>query len=327
MANNLFRKYNQNRKTIWTVIIFVAFFVILLQTVFAIIRSSKNKEREQALEELNKQKNSTQINEVLNNEQNNITVPNTGASSSQNRESYRKTAQIELNKFVQYCNNGQIQEAYEMITSDCKQILFPTLQDFNNNYVQKIFTQKRTIKVENSMYGESIYKVSYYEDILSNGGYGQSNTLQDYVRIERTNEGYKFSFNKFLYLENIEKNENANLIYMKALQKQVYIDFEIYQIQITNNTQNTILISTRQEENSVYIVDEKEVTYPSNMDEQAIERLIVKPGATTMLNIKFNKMYNPERKINAIRFVDIVSDYEKYQRGEEVEKIKMNIKF
>ena len=214
-----------------------------------------------------------------------------------------------------------------MITSDCKQILFPTLQDFNNNYVQKIFTQKRTIKVENSMYGESIYKVSYYEDILSNGGYGQSNTLQDYVRIERTNEGYKFSFNKFLYLENIEKNENANLIYMKALQKQVYIDFEIYQIQITNNTQNTILISTRQEENSVYIVDEKEVTYPSNMDEQAIERLIVKPGATTMLNIKFNKMYNPERKINAIRFVDIVSDYEKYQRGEEVEKIKMNIKF
>ena len=101
MANNLFRKYNQNRKTIWTVIIFVAFFVILVQTIFAIIRSSKNKERQQALEELNRQKENIQVNQISNNEQNNTNVPNTGANSSQNRESYRKTAEAEMSKFVQ----------------------------------------------------------------------------------------------------------------------------------------------------------------------------------------------------------------------------------
>lgn len=319
---NLFRKYNQNRKTLWTSIIFVAFFVILLQAIFAIIRSSQNRERQERLAQANMQKNNTVVNQIT---EGNNTTSNT-VNSSDSRANYRKMAEQEINNFAQYCNSNQIEEAYNMLTTDCKQVLFPTINEFNNNYVQKIFTQKRSIKVEDSMYGDLIYKVSYYADILANGGPSQENTLQDYIRIEQKDQDYKLSLNKFLYSENISKIENTNAIYMKVVQKQVYIDYEIYQVQITNQTQNTLLLSTRKENNTVSLIDEKEVEYPANMDEQAIERLIVKPGATTLLNIKFNKIYNQERKDQAIKFLDIVSDYEKYQRGEETEKIRLSIR-
>lgn len=96
---NLFRKYNQNRKTIWTVMLFVAFFVILLQVIFAIIRSNKNRERQQILEQANKMQNTVQANQIQNE-----TNTNTATSSSNNRENYRKTAEKQINQFAQYCN-------------------------------------------------------------------------------------------------------------------------------------------------------------------------------------------------------------------------------
>ena len=49
MIHKLFRKYNQNRKTIWVVIVFIAFFAILLQAVFALIRSNRAKEQQELL--------------------------------------------------------------------------------------------------------------------------------------------------------------------------------------------------------------------------------------------------------------------------------------
>ena len=102
--NNLFRKYNQNRKTIWAVIIIVAFFVILLQVIFGLIRSSKQKMWQQLAEEANKQLQNGQANGV--GQENQVQQTNTepsNNSSSYIKEQYRKTAQFLFNQFAQYC--------------------------------------------------------------------------------------------------------------------------------------------------------------------------------------------------------------------------------
>lgn len=315
--NNLFRKYNQNRKTIWAVIIIVAFFVILLQVIFGLIRSSREKMWQQAIEEGNKQLQNGQVNEVGqgNSVRQENTVPNNN-SSNYIREQYRKTAQNILNQFVEYCNQNQIEEAYNMLTTDCKQVLFPTVNDFRQNYVSQVFREKRTAKVEESMYEDGIYKVSYLTDVLASGGNSNNNILQDYIRITKEEKEDKISINKFLYQEVINKTIDSNSIYMKLIQKQAYTDYEIYQIQITNQTNQSILVSKDQK---VYMLDERQVEYPSNMDEQAMQNLIVEPQKTTILNIKFNKMYNEERKTQAIYFTDIVTNYEQTLVGQEAQ--------
>lgn len=324
--NNLFRKYNQNRKTIWAVIIIVAFFVILLQVIFGLIRSSREKIWQQAIEEGNKQLQNGQVNEVGqgNSVRQENTVPNNN-SSNYIREQYRKTAQSILNQFVEYCNQNQIEEAYNMLTTDCKQVLFPTVNDFRQNYVSQVFKEKRAAKVEESMYADGIYKVSYAKDILASGGYAQDGTLQDYVKLEKTNNETKISLNQFIQKEVLNKEIVANSIYVKAIQKQEYINYEIYKIQITNQSNQTILISTREKNNAVYLVDQKNIEYPSNIDEQAEEKLVVKPQATTILEIKFNKMYNTNRREKAIRFTDIITNYDQYKINEQAEKIQIEI--
>ena len=324
--NNLFRKYNQNRKTIWAVIIIVAFFVILLQVIFGLIRSSKQKMWQQLAEEANKQLQNGQVNGV--GQENQVQQTNTEPSNNSNsyiKEQYRKTAQNIINQFAQYCNQNQIEAAYNMLTNDCKQVLFPTINEFKQNYANQVFNEKRTAKVEESMYGNGIYKVSYAKDLLTSGGYIQDGTLQDYVKLEQIGNETKISLNQFLQKETLNKEITTNAIYMKAIQKQEYINYEIYKIQITNQSNQTILISTKEKNNAVYLVDQNEVEYPSNIDEQALEKLIVKPQATTILELKFNKMYNTNRKTKAIRFTDVIPNYEQYKVEGQAEKVQMAI--
>ena len=327
--NNLFRKYNQNRKTIWAVIIIVAFFVILLQVIFGLIRSSKQKMWQQLAEETNKQLQNGQANGVgqENQVQQTNTVPSNN-SSSYIKEQYRKTAQNIINQFAQYCNQNQIEEAYNMLTDDCKQVLFPTINDFKQNYVNQVFSEKRTAKVEQSMYEDGIYRVTYAKDLLASGGYAQEGTLQDYVKLEQTGNANetKISLKEFLQKETFNNKETTtNSIYMKAMQKQEYINYEIYKIQITNQSNQTILISAKEKNNAVHLIDQKEVEYPSNIDEQAVEKLIVKPQATTILELKFNKMYNTNRKTKAIRFTDVITNYNQYKIEGQAEKVQMAI--
>ena len=64
-----------------------------------------------------------------------------------NDENYEQEESI-INMFVEYCNNGQVEEAYNMLSSDCKEALYPNQQSFENNYYKNIFTEKRTCNLQ-----------------------------------------------------------------------------------------------------------------------------------------------------------------------------------
>ena len=320
MINKLFRKYNQNRMTIWAVIIFVTFFIILLR-VFMSMSSKSNTQINNQL-----QTNNINTSQNTNNGKNNIAQNNTSNSIISSSNISNNKAEKIIGEFVNYCNKAEITKAYEMLTKDCKQVLFPSIQEFQANYIQKVFSQPKTAKVEQSMYGSNIYKVNYYHDnLLANGGYSQEATLQDHMVVLQEEGKSKLSLNKFIGIKAIAKAVNTNQIYIKAIQKQAYIDYETYQVQITNNTTNTILIADKQNSNQVCIIDEKEVEYPSNIAEQNIESLELKPNETTILNITFSKMYNVQRNIKTIRFSNIITNYEQYKQGEEPNKINILI--
>lgn len=279
MFNRLFSKYNQNRKTIWVVIIFIAFFVILLHTVFNILRTFKREEQQELLNSYYQ----SQTNSVINNsETNHITneteIPENITTSSSSKDI--------INYFIKLCNENKIEEAYNIISNDCKEVLFPTINDFRNNYYNKVFTKQKTAKIEESMYEGEIYKITYTSDLLANGGYKEE-TLEDYIYVTREDNEPKISLNKFIYIRNINKTASKDGISINILKKRVYIDYEEYQIQISNNTDDAIYITP--DETKVYLLDENDIEYTSNIDELQENATLIEENTSKIFDLTFYK--------------------------------------
>lgn len=84
--------------------------------------------------------------------------------------------------FINYCKQNETQKAYELLSRKCKEELYPTYEEFMNNYYNKIFNIKRTIQT-NYDREKNIYKINFYTDILESGGF--TNSMQDYYKIEQ----------------------------------------------------------------------------------------------------------------------------------------------
>ena len=287
MFNKLFRKYNQNIRTIWIVIIFVALFFILLQTIFSVIRNMRRTEQEQELNNYyQSQLNSETSNTEISNNEKPVEIPNDVAITS--------SSESIINQFVKLCNENKLNEAYDIISQDCKEVLYPTINDFKNTYYNKIFNMPRSARVENSMYEGEIYKVTYMTDLLSNGGYSGETTFEDYIYVTREDDEPKISLNKFIYIQDINKTASSNEISINILKKRVFIDYEEYQIQISNNTNNEIYITP--DERKIYLLDENDIEYTSNIDEFQTNATLIKPNESKIFDLTFYKGWRFNQK-------------------------------
>lgn len=89
-----------------------------------------------------------------------------------------------INNFLEYCKNGNIQQAYEMLSENCKKDLYPTIDNFTSEYYNKLFKQQNDIKVEYNV-EKDIYVIKFYEDILESGKLANRDYISDEYKIER----------------------------------------------------------------------------------------------------------------------------------------------
>ena len=210
-----------------------------------------------------------------------------------------------------------------MISKDCKTVLFPNINIFKNNYIKKIFNQNKTAKVEKEIYGNGIYKVTYMNNILQSGGKSDKQRI-DYIYITDEDENKVLSLNKFLYIKKIGTESKNKRLNIEVIEKQIFIDYEIYTIKITNNTENEILIANQNDVNNINLTDENDVKYSSYIDELATEILVVQQNGTKTINIKFNKTFNTDRKIKYMNF-NVIMDYNAYKKGQDFETLKYSV--
>ena len=124
MDNKIVRWYNQNRQIIWTVILTIIGIIILIQT----LNNTYNKN--------NPEEESSSIG-------NSTTTYNTNNYSVVTREEISETMSEEsidlIEDFFRYCNSGQVEYAYSLLSQECKQELYPTIEDFRTKYYNRIF--------------------------------------------------------------------------------------------------------------------------------------------------------------------------------------------
>lgn len=315
MINNLFRKYNQNKRGLWTIIIVIVFSYVIIQAVYGLLRNIKEKKREELINQINENTQTSSNSNLENNTQD--------TNSEITTDTTRKNSKKLIEQFVKYCNNNQIEDAYGMISKDCKTVLFPNINIFKNNYIKKIFNQNKTVKVEKEIYGNGIYKVTYMNNILQSGGKSDKQRI-DYIYITDEDENKVLSLNKFLYIKKIGTESKNKRLNIEVIEKQIFIDYEIYTIKITNNTENEILIANQNDVNNINLTDENDVKYSSYIDELATEILVVQQNGTKTINIKFNKTFNTDRKIKYMNF-NVIMDYNAYIKGQDFETLKYSV--
>lgn len=301
---NLIRFYNQNRKKIFKIIIIIVFIIVIIQLLNLI---AKNKEITN--------QNNKEANNVSNNNGNTNTLASSkSAISGETVNSKKLKSEVDIiDEFFNYCNDGKIDFAYNMLTNECKEEMFPTEEFFNENYYLKIFNNSvKTHLVENWV--NNIYKVEINDDFLATGKVTKDNTIVDYITVvKREKEEYKININNYVgrsYL-NIETEKNG--VKMRVLRQDSYINYTTYLFEILNNTGRIIMLDDISNLDTMYLIDSNKMKYSAYKHEISQNELKLYDSEKKEIKIKYYSRYGSTKTIKSIVFSKLILDYEEYE--------------
>lgn len=218
-----------------------------------------------------------------------------------------------IKSFFEYCNNNKIELAYKLLSDECKEELYGTLEDFQNNYYNVVFGNRNKNFIVENWY-QNIYSVKINDDILASGKYSEDNEIKEYVTVVENNKGdIRLNINGFIENKRIGKSVNENGINVDVLNLKRYMDYSEYEFEITNNTDNNILLSDLYYENSMYLQDANGLKYDSYYHELSQQQLKLDAKSKKKIKIKYYDKYSSSKKINKIVFENVILNYDLYK--------------
>ena len=307
--NRFMRWYNQNRKTVWKLIGIIVIVIIVIQ----LINHYYKVKNEEELNNNSQTQNAT-TNSSTNSNYNNVRVDDKNSVLSGNEISSSQEEQIKIiDTFVDYCNKGDVESAYQLLTDECKQEMYPQLDNFINSYYNETFANsEKDASVEN--WTGNIYKVQIHENMLATGKYSKETTKQDYITvIETEDEQYRLNINGYIERDEINKSKEDKQIKMTVKYADTYMDYAKYTIEITNNSNQTISLDDRANVESMYIRDDNGNHYPAYTHEINSAELQVSPRETKEVTIKYYSKYGSTKDINRLVFSKMILNYGAYE--------------
>ena len=162
--------------------------------------------------------------------------------------------------------------------------------------------------------GESGNHPATYEQITPQQAKTIMDTKQDYITIVDQNGEDKLNINNYIGRKNLEKTTEYKNIEINVLSKDTYMDYEIYNLNISNNSENTILLDTGESTKSIYLLDSKDVKYYFYSNEIVQNRLLVQSKYNNTIQIKFSNSYSSSRNIKYLVFSKLILNYDEYKK-------------
>ena len=305
--SNLRRGLFSNRYLILAIMAAIIFLFLLINTLNNNAKENNKKQEEQS----KAQKNITQYQEIYTPEKTTISGSNV---KPQKQEDNKKV----IDNFINYCNQKQIEQAYNLLSDACKEkVFFSNIGNFRDNYVNKIFNTKKTYSMQSWINRDTYttYKVKIMDDMISTGKItSKQDEIEDYYTVVMQSGGeYKLNINSYIAKKEINKEKEFQGIKITVISKDTYKDYETYSIKVENLSQNSILLDSQERTDSMYILASNESKYSAYSYEIDRSRLIVEPGRYRTITIKFNKIYSNEATTRSIVFSDVIINYEDYK--------------
>lgn len=288
MFNKYIRYFNQNKSKVIMIVIAVILAFILIQAL------------NQFIEDENKSRINELTNTVIIDKEIKDSVIKEGSTSTE----VAKKSKSMIDEFVKYCNTRNTKKAYELLSQDCKDILFPTEEDFINTYYNLVFNSYKEYEIENWVSNGNYitYKIRYTNDALAQGGYKSEYTLEDYYTIVKQKDDYKLNINKFVSREQINKSQTKDNFSINVVARENFIDYQIYEVYFNNKNAYPVKTYDESESSTWNVTDERGLEYLAFTNEIPDNNLRVESGVEKKIKIKYAKMYNLNRKISEIKF-------------------------
>lgn len=301
--------YHNNKTKIWLILGIIIF-------VYVIIRMFNAQIKKENEEKINNGTNQNfQVTTYLPSSQTSVMT-----NSSTTKENVKKDTEI-IKNFIDFCNDNNIEEAYNLLSQQCKDELYKNINDFYNKYYKNIFNEKRSYDIENWASSKNItYKVKYLNDIMSSGTVNDE-YIEEYITVVTENNEKKLNINQFIGKEELNLKMETDNLNITVVNKYVYYDYEEYEIIFENNTDKNIILDTKENTESVYIEDTKDVKYTWFGNEVPNSYLNLNSGESKRLRLKFNEIYTGKKTDSTIYLTDVNIDGQ-----EEKATIKINVR-
>ena len=297
---NRFRRiWNQNTKKILLILFIILIIFIVIQILNYFAKVSEEEQRQERENELQEYVG----------HQSEQSITSGGTVEKHVDEQVEST----IEEFIHFCNEGDTQKAYEMLSNDCKEELYPTLENFTNTYYRRNFNTKKLFSMQSWVVSSLTYKVTLHEDILSTGRVEDS-VIEDYYTIVQEDGNWKLNIAGFIQKQDLNQVVQNVGITIQLINKKTYMEYEEYQINVRNETGKTILLDSMETSSGIYLLGSTGAQYSVYTSELEETKLRVQNNDSNILSLKFGKEYNTNRAVESIHFTDIILDAESYQQ-------------
>lgn len=311
--NNLTRYFNQNRKMIWIVIFVVIFVIIVIQLLNSFYKNSNK-------EEVGNSTSSNVTQKDYTNESQAMVQGSIGSKEKQNEYGAL------IDEFLTYCVNGQVSQAYSLLSNDCKKILYPTEKSFELNYYKSKFDTKKTYDFQlwSAIDKTYVYQVRIYGDMLSSGMINNEDYIQDYFSVIQDDNVYRINVSGYVksttYGYNGDETERyvgENNIGLMLKSIDSYMDYEIYHFMVNNYSDKNIFLNPLESYKTLYLVDDKDNHINAMLTEITEDDFLVNANESKNIDIKFNRAYTTTTNVTKVCFERIIRDYDSFLTAKE----------
>ena len=311
----LFRFYNQNRKKIWTIIGSIVFGFLIIQLLNNIAKVQNENERKNKENIENKE---TTFSNVVSYDKQSKPIISEDKVSEKEKNTYGKL----IDEFFTYCINHNPEKAYELLSNDVKNNMYESEALFESLYYSSKFEGNKQYSFQAWTTGTNrkTYQVKIFDDMLSTGNANNS-YVEDYVTVIKEDEVYKLNINNYIGKEVINAVAQNENISVQVTNQYIYKDYQVFDIVIKNNTDNKILLDTRESTKETYLIDNYDNKFEALLYENNENDLLINPNQMKKVQIKFNVVERENLEIKSINFDNIVLNYEQYKAKNENKKV------
>lgn len=240
------------------------------------------------------------------------------AGSNVSEEEFKEEENL-VKTFVEFCNAQNYSEAYNLLTKECKNKLYPTLESFKTNYCQIIFGARREYNMQSwiSDGGYNTYRVRFTQDFISTGVYNETEKYEDYITIVTNDQSKGINVNGYIKTVNVNKQTDIEELEMQVLSVDVYLDYIEYYIKAKNTGNKDILLDTLSNNDNIKLIGTNNATYRLYGANSNMLDLKINANSSKNIKIKFVKQYGSNVNGQSIEFRKAITDYAEYQNDKE----------
>lgn len=243
-------------------------------------------------------------------------------SSNSTPTSLQDPIEVLIDEYVGYCNEGNYQKAFDMLSKDCRKYEFnDDVMEFMEHVLIKMPTPKKHAvqSYSNVTYNNRkmyVYEVKYLDDILATG---LTNSEYKYTQENMTfyegENGLEMNVGNYIYHTDIKSISENEYLKIDVIDKVVNYSIETYEVKFTNRSNYTVVVADGQETDEVLLVLGNETRQSS-----ALDNIVLKPNESLTVKFVFPKFVDDGDPSQSLTFPSIRVMEQYSGTGEEIPK-------